>query len=135
MSQIEAVESRARDPVEVPSTPSQQVKQVGIPKPSPNTKYLHITPPFIFINSSLTSSPNLLQNSINLILIFQFQHFRCRIGIDLLSIQQKAKGVGIHTLTRSVGIEYFGHFGVLFDFEEGFFAGLLCVEVGDDGGQ
>ena len=82
--------------------------------PSPILSYLLQHPP-----------AGLLQHTIDLILILQFERFgRVPLG-DTFSVQQKAERVGLHALALGVVGKYFGHFGGLFDFEEGLFSGLF----------
>ena len=72
----------------------------------------------------------LLQNTINLILILQFQRFGRLIIGNPLSIQQESKGLLFDPFPRCIGPEYFDHFGAFFNFEDCFLSRLFeCVFV------
>lgn len=104
-----------------------QCKNLGYNKQHRHTRLSRTKLP---LSPNLPSSPNLLQNAINLILILQLQHLRCLIRIDIVPIQEETKGSRVHSLAAGVGVEYFGHFGSLFDFKEGLFARLCGEDVG-----
>eukprot|EP00804_Cyclotella_cryptica_P021533 CCRYP_005825-RA/>CCRYP_005825-RA protein AED:0.68 eAED:1.00 QI:0/-1/0/1/-1/1/1/0/110 len=68
----------------------------------------------------LQTTPTLLQNTVNLILILQLQHFRRVVWADAFAVKEEADGAGLDSLARGVGIEDFGHLRVSFHFEEEF---------------
>jgi hypothetical protein len=73
------------------------------------------------------SASRLLKHTINLILIVQFQHFRCRIGFNTFSIQEETKGAGLHSLSLSIRLKDLLHLGGLFNLEKSLFASLQKV--------
>jgi hypothetical protein len=70
------------------------------------------------------ATPGLLDHAINLILIIQFEHLGCLVGLNTLTIEQKAQRGYLDALALRVGFEYLGHFRGFLDFEKRFFARL-----------
>jgi hypothetical protein len=76
------------------------------------------------IRQATIAATGLLEHTINLILIIQFQHLGCLIVQDALSIQQETQACRLHALALGIRLEYLGHFGRFLDFEKGFFTSL-----------
>jgi hypothetical protein len=85
-----------------------------------------------FLTSSPRLAPNtlslisssLLQQTINLVLIFQLEHLWCRVRFNAFAVQQKSKRVDLDSATRCIRLKDLLHLGGLLNFEKGFFSGL-----------
>jgi hypothetical protein len=82
-----------------------------------------------FPSNLRASSTTLCEHTINLVLVFHFQHFRGIGGLDAFSVKQKAIKGWVHTLATGIRLKHLLHFGGLFYLEIRFFAILLMKNL------
>ena len=70
-------------------------------------------------NTSINlKSSNLIQNTVYLVLILHLQHLWSLVILDAVPIQKEAKRRNLHSLSLSISLKDFSHFGGLLDLEE-----------------
>lgn len=94
-----------------------------IPQKGPHTSE-SIIPSRLLHTFSLVHSSRLFQQAVDLILIFQLEHFGRRFLIDFFTIQQESQASHLHSLALSIRFKDLLHLRRLFDFEKGLFTRL-----------
>ena len=72
----------------------------------------------------LVHSSSLLEQAINLVLVFQLEHLGRLVFFNALAVQQESKRADLNTAARRIRLENLLHLGRLFDLEESLFSGL-----------
>jgi hypothetical protein len=79
--------------------------------------------------SLFPTTSGLLENAINLVLIFQFEHLGRVVVFDTLPVQQEPDAIHVHSFLRGVRLEYLAHLGGLLDLEKGLFSVLFAQGI------